>query len=279
MNTQDDKLKADLAAVAPVATSLATDIAAHCAAFEQSPEYSAMIGKHVAALYEGAIKDTFRWGNFPDAVKKALESALPANITEMVDLPRYNLLLAKELETLWAGNAVGEQITGSMQALVLNFVKSHNVPKYIKASALWEAYTEEHKEEAAHDGWERPEVLMEHSEHGTFSIGLDKKPFVSSGYSSSRAKTHVHQFNDNLYFMKVKNREGEGRDQTDVTEQHEGHDVYSLYSGQLDESVLGKQVMSFRGDFGKLVGALYYGESLLVLDCDEADEVYYPGYD
>lgn len=278
MNTQDDKLKADIAAVAPVASSLATDIAAHCAAFEKSPEYSAMIGKHVSALYESAIKDTFSWGDFPRAVKTALESALPANITEMVDLPRYNLLLAKELEAQWAGNAIGEQITGSMQKLVLDFVKSHEVPKYIKASALWEAYIEEHKEEAAHEGWERPEVLMEHSEYGSFCVGLDKEPFVSQSWSSAKKNEYPFQFKDNLYFSAQTTSEGEGRDRKKAPELHDGHPVYSLYSGQVDDDVLGKKVISFSGKFQKLVAALYYGESLLVLDCDDADDVYYPGY-
>lgn len=264
----------------PKTTSLATDIAAHCLAFEQSPDYSAMLQKHVANLYEKTIKETLDWGDFPRAVKKALESALPANISDMVDLPRYNILMAKTLEESWTLNAVGEQLTAGMQKIVLDFIKSEQTPKYIKASDLWEAYVEQHKEEAAQEGWERPEVLMEMSEHDGFRMGIEKEPAgeSSSLFSSPRTKTHPFQFTDNLYFS----REGEyieiegQRRQEKVWAEVDGLPVYSLYSGKLDGDVIGKKVITFRGKFEKLVAALYYGDSLLLLDESDADEVYYP---
>lgn len=280
MTTQDDKLAADVKAVAPKATSLATDIAAHCMAFEQSPEYSAMIQRHVSNLYDKAIEETFEWGDFPRAVKKALEEALPANISQMVDLPRYNILIAKKLEESWALNAVGERLTAGMQKMVLDFVKSEETPKYIKASDLWKAYINEHKEEAAAQGWERPEVLMEMGDHDTFRVGIDEEPASerssSSFSSSSRDKTHPFQFKDNLYFMRVGEYEGDGRQRSKVWTEVDGLPVYSLYSGEVDGNTLGKKIITFRGDYGKLVAALYYGDSLLLLDENDADEVYYP---
>lgn len=256
----------------PIAASLATDIAKHCAAFEQSPEYAEMIQSHVRKLYEKAIEDTFRWGKFPDSVKKALEEALPANISEMVDLPRYNLLMAKELAAQWEMNAVSERLVSSMKDMVLDFVKSHEVPKFIKASDLWDAFIEEHKEEAAQEGWECPEVVMEYSDYGSFTVGIEKEPYAERGLYSSRRKTHAHEFANNLYFMKV--QEYKNRETTDVL--HEGQPVWRLYSGKLDDSTLGKEVIQFRSKFDKLVAALYYGDSLLVLDADDADEIGYP---
>ncbi|BFI54153.1 Uncharacterised protein [Yersinia similis] len=276
----NEKLAAIAATTQPKATSLATDIAAHCLAFEQSPEYSTMLQKHVSSLYEKTIRETFEWGDFPRAVKKALEEALPANISEMVNLRRYNILMAKKLEESWTLNAVGERMTGSMQKMVLDFVKSEETPKYIKASDLWKAYIEEHKEEAAHEGWERPEVLMEMGEGDVFRVGIEKEPASESSslYSSSRnnKKTHAFEFTDNFYFM----RKGEYVDSKGrmdkIMQEVDGFPVYELYSGQVDGDALGKKVIMFRGEFEKLVGALYYGDSLLVLDESDADEVYYP---
>ncbi len=276
----DEKQTVNPALSEPKATSLAADIAAHCLAFEQSPEYSAMIQRHVSSLYDKAIKETFEWGDFPRAVKKALEEALPANISQMVDLPRYNILIAKKLEESWALNAVGEQLTAGMQKMVLDFVKPDETPKYIKASDLWKAYIEEHKEEAAHEGWERPEVLMEMSENDVFRVGIEKEPASESSslYSSSRnnKKTHAFEFTDNFYFM----RKGEYVDSKGrmdkIMQEVDGFPVYELYSGQVDGDALGKKVIMFRGEFEKLAGALYYGDSLLVLDESDADEVYYP---
>lgn len=257
-----------------IANSLASAIAAHCAEFEKSPEFADMVRKHVTSLYEEAIKDTFRWGEFPRAVKKALEEAMPANISDLVDLPRYNLLMAKELAATWEGNAVSERLVTSMREHVVEFVKWHEVPKYIKASDLWAAFVKEHEEEATQEGWESPAVLMAYSDYGSFMVGLEKAPEQSSSYSTrSRSKDHAFQFANNLYFTKETNYE----DRVTVDVLHDGKPVWRLFSGALDGDALGKKVHQFRSDFERLVGALYYGDSLLVLDCDDADEIYYPG--
>lgn len=257
-----------------IADSLASDIAKHCSEFEKSPEYAEMIRTHVKSLYEKAIKDTFSWGNFPDRVKKALESALPENISEVVDLPKYNLLMAKELSSQWEMNGVSEQMVNGMKDLVLKFIKSHEIPKYIKASDLWKAYVEQYQEEAAHEGWERPQVIIAAVEEtwdvDNFRIGLNKEPESKYQYSSSKDK--YYQCDTYLCFHLETVKEGRER----VSVMHDGHPVYSLYAGELEYSdTLGKQVVQFRSDFERLVGALYYGGSLLVLDESDADEIYY----
>lgn len=280
MSINDEKLAADVAATSPKASSLATDIAAHCAAFEQSPEYAEMIRTHVAKLYEEAIKDTFRWGKFPDSVKKALESALPGNITEMVDLPRYNLLLARTLQEQWAGNAVSERLVTQMQDLVKEFIEQDKTPKFIKASDLWAAFIDEHQEEAAHEQWEAPEVIIDFDEQSYgkyFQIGLCKEPATDSSASrrglSRREKTHYFECDIYLGFRRV--NESHERDAAPLMQ--DGFEVYSLYTGQLDgHDVLGKQAVQFRSKFERLVGALYYGDSLLVLDESDADDITYP---
>lgn len=257
------------------ATSLATDIAAHCTAFEQSPEYAEMIRAHVTKLYEKAIEDTFRWGKFPDSIKKALESALPANISEIVDLPRYNLLMAKTLAAQWENQAVSDQLITAMRDKVTAFISDHQIPAFINASDLWAAYIEDHREEAAQEGWERPEVLMEYSEYGGFRVGLEKEPYKERSWSSSNRKTHPFEFSDNLYLSEAV--EYEDSKKKAIT--HDGHPCYSLYSGKCYGDILGKKIISFHTRFEKLVAALYYGDCLLVLDQDDADDVYYPGYD
>lgn len=257
----------------PIAASLAADIATHCTEFEQSPEYAEMIRVHVKQLYDKAIKETFSWGKFPDRVKKALEDALPANISEMADLPRYNLILAKELQSQWEGQAVSDGVVSHMQKTVTDFIQSHQVPKFIKASDLWEAFIEDHQEEAAHDGWSRPEVLMEFSDsHDSdfFYVGLEKEPNESRLYSKD--KTHHFQF-DNYLSLSAK-YEYAGREKKYTLQ--DGFKCYSVYSGKVDGNVLGKKIISFHSKFERLVAALYYGESLLVLDEHDPEDICYP---
>lgn len=259
-----------------ISTSLATAINEHCRQFESSDEFHKMIAEHVRGLYESAIKDTFRWGKFPDAVKKALEEALPANITEMCDLPKYNLLLARTLDEQWKANAVSESLVTQMQDLVKGFIEQDKTPKYIKASDLWAAYLEGHSEEAAQEGWVRPQVVIEADRDGFFYIGFEKEPASESSYSSYLSKDrkeHAHSCEVYLGFSQKTVREG--RANTPVL--HEGYPVYSLFNGQLEYGdVLGKKPVQFRTAFEKLVGALYYGESLLVLDECDADDICYP---
>lgn len=262
---------------ANISTSLANAINEHCRQFEASDEFSEMISKHVRSLYENAIQDVFRWGKFPDAVKEALKEALPANITDVCDLPKYNLLLARKLDEQWKTNAISDRLVTQMQALVKDFIEQDQTPKYIKASDLWAAYIEQHQEEAAHEGWERPQVVIaepdEEWQQNFFQIGLEKQPHEPSRWSTTREKTHYFQCETYLCFRKETTRE----DRKDIPVLHEGYEVGSLYTGQLDDGdPLGKKPVQFRSTFEKLVGALYYGDSLLVLDACDADDIYYP---
>lgn len=259
-----------------ISTSLAIAINDHCREFEQSAEFSEMIHKHVKALYEKTIEDTFRWGKFPDAVKKALEDALPANLSEMVDLPKYNLLLARALDEQWQTNATSERLVSQMQELVKDFIEQDKTPKYILASDLWRAYVEQYQDEASHEGWERPLVVINTEDRHAkfFQIGFEKENTSASSTRFGRStKTEYYECEVYLGFRRKESRNG--RDSSPL--QHEGHEVYSLYTGKLEYSdALGKKPVSFHSRFEKLVGAMYYGDSLLVLDESDPDEIYYP---
>lgn len=258
----------------PGADTLANDIARHCRQFEQSDAYQEMLRKHVAALYETAIEGAFRWSDFSKTIRKALEESLPANISEMVDLPKYNLLLARTMAEQWETKAVGEQMVKQMQDLITNFVKEDSIPEFIKASELWQAYTESYAEEALHNGWESPHVVVSNDVgDGFFYVGLDKEPQgSSSSYLSRTVKDKPYQCEVYLGFHHV-------IDDRKQAVQHDGHDVYTLFAGQLDNSdALGKKPVQFRDKFEKLVGALYYGNSKLIDDMS-AEDIYYPGHD
>ncbi|WP_201743436.1 hypothetical protein [Dickeya undicola] len=257
------------------ATSLATAINEHCRQFEAPEEFRDMIHKHVRALYEKTIEDTFRWGKFPDAVKKALEEALPGNITEIVDLPRYNLLLARALDEQWKTNAVSERVVTRMQALVKDFIEQDQLPKFIKASDLWRAYVEQYQEEAAHEGWGRPQVVVNDDRDGFFYIGFEKEPASERSYSYLKKEQKEEAHHCEVYLGFHQKTVRDGRDNNPVM--HEGNRVYSLFSGKLElNDVLGKKPVQFRTKFEKLVGAMYYGDSLLVLDESDPEDIYYP---
>lgn len=259
-----------------IAASIATDIANECIRFESSPEYKEMLQNHVRKLYDSAIKDIFSWGDYPKKVKTALEQALPGDISKLVDLPKYNLLMAKELESLWADNALPELLIKQTKDLVLDFVKSHELPEYVYLSELMETFIECHKEEATEERWERPEVLLQERDYPVanyWSLGLNKEQRSTRSSYSSKEKEHTFQFDNDLCFSEKRDHDNN----TSIL--HEGHKLYSLYAGKMDSDFLGKEVTQFRNKFEKLIAALYYGKTLLIKDTDDLDGHYYPNAD
>jgi len=251
-----------------IASSLAADIARHCAEFEKSDAYSEMILAAVKSLYEEAIKDTFRWGNFPKAVKEALESALPANISEIVDLPRYNLMMARALAESWETSAVSDQLVKQMQDLVIDFIKEDEIPEFIKASELWAAYIEQYQDEALHEGWEHPHVTVSDDDRGFVLVGFNKE-------NKNRSRSH----SDKPYMCEVYLGFHRVTDKDRKAVKQDGDEFYTLYAGKLGHSdALGKKPVRFGSKFERLVGALYYGNSKLIMN-EDPTEIYYPGHD
>ena len=263
--------------------SIAQAIEASCAEFEKSPAFQEMLNKHISGMYDSILKDVFRWGDFKNNTEKAISAALPANIGEVADLPRYNVLLAKELATAWESEAASTRVVEHMRNMMKEILTKEQVPKFVKASDLFAAFIEEHKEKALEEGWSSPTVKIEYSDYDWcdsdqyLCIGLDEEPEESSSsfLRSSRRKDSAHQCK--TYLSLHKEQTGEHRAKENLLV--DGHRVYSLHAGKLDEDTLGKKPVQFRSRFEKLIGALYYGDSLLVLDAEDPDDIYYPSYD
>jgi len=56
-----------------------------------------------------------------------------------------------------------------------------------------------------------------------------------------------------------------------------GHEVGSVYAAKIDNEKI-SQTLKFRSPFEKMVAALYFGKSKIIVDCDE-DEFSYGIYD
>lgn len=157
--------------------------------------------------------------------------------------------------------------------LVEEFTSDEAIPKFVMASDLWKAFIEEHEERATEERWGAPQVFEEHSDYGYIYVGLHPEAEDTGRYSSS-GKSSAHSCDFLLALSPQETREG--RTKTPVT--HEGHQVYELFAGHMDNGVLGKKVISAYSRFDKLVMALYYGGSFLVWD-ESPEDICYPGND
>lgn len=242
--------------------------------FATSQKAVEIIDDGVEKLFKDLVSDAFRsYGDFGKQLNEAFKASLPTNISEVIDLPKYNQMVVNLTREAWAKTGITSDMQQKVLALVEEFTSDEAIPQFIKASDLWAAFIEEHQERATEEQWEAPQVFVEESDYGFIYVGLHPEAESQIRYSSSR-KSSAHSCDFMLAFNPQKKRE----DRTETPVTHEGHQAYELFSGHMDNGVLGKKVIQAYSRFDKLVMALYYGGSFLVWD-ESPEDISYPGYD
>lgn len=250
-------------------TSMANDIAKAFEQYQQSEAYQKLITTHIEKMINDSLDTVFGWrGDFRKQFEETLKSAMPNNISSMVDLAKYNTLFAQSLQTTWADNALPDQVVKHAQKVVLEFTDKFKIPERITMTELINAFIEEHADDAAQDGWERPHTFLKWNECDRyFSFGIEEVKEESSVWRSTKEKDFAHQFNNNIYLSPTGN-------------EHDGYKTYTVYSGRLGDTALGNsKIKTFYSNFEKLIACMYYGGTELVLDTEEVEDFYYPSHD
>ncbi|CAI1621873.1 Uncharacterised protein [Serratia quinivorans] len=248
-----------------------------CTNFANSDKAVEIIDQGIEKMFKDLVGDAFRsYGDFGKLLNEAFKAALPTNISKVVDLPSYNSMVINSVREQWAASGIQSDMQQRVLELVKEFTTDEAVPKFVMASDLWKAFIKDNSEKAAEEQWERPQVFYEESEDmdGYFRIGLHPEPASSGRYGRSIDNAYRCDF----YLAFSPQQVREERKTTQLM--HEGHPVYELYSGHVGSDTLGKKVISAYSRFDKLIQALYYGGSFLVMDeIPDADELTYPHYD
>lgn len=247
-----------------------------CVEFSNSPKAVEIIDSGIEKMFKELVNDAFRsYSDFGKSMTEAFKAALPTNVESIVELERYNSLVVRLVKEKWATAGIESKIVEQMTELVSEFTSEKTIPKFIMASDFWKAFIEDQQEKAAEEQWSVPQVFVEESDYadGYLRVGLHPEPSESGRYSSS-SKNSYHQCDFTFAFSPQS--DGHGRNKKAI--KHEGHQVYELYAGQLDNGVLGKKIIKAYSQFDKLVMALYYGGSFFVWD-ESPEDISYPGYD
>lgn len=254
-------------------SNLAINLAEHCNRFEESQEYQDMLKSRVEKLYKDAIDDVFRWGDFPNRVKEAVKGAMPANVSDFVDLAKYNSLVVSTLKATWESSGIENNAVQQIQSSSMKIIEEMKIPEFVLMSELFEAFIEDNAEEAAQENWEKPYILMKESENSYLNeywqIGFEA---AEETYRSS--KTHGFQFENCLNICAVYTDYG-----NKTFKMHGEFKCYELYAGKVREIILGKKIVDPHTKFEKLMCALYYGNAFLVWDDLNPEELYYPNQD
>ncbi|MEI7375633.1 hypothetical protein [Dickeya chrysanthemi] len=237
--------------------------------FSTSPAMLEIIDKHVAHFVEGVVKDSLTtYGDFGKGVKDAFKAALPGSIERVVDLGRYNAMIEERLRVIFAGSNIANDMVAKAEAVLREAMDEDLLPPVIRLSALMTAFIKDNASEAAEEGWDSPSLKIEGGSYPCaeyYSIYFDKRSEESraSRYSASKSR---HE--NRLSLAPV---DGE----TSESEQ-----VYRIYSAAIDDKLAQDYISTdlIRRDWEKMMFALYYGQSKLIIDCDE-DDFYYPHYD
>lgn len=245
----------------PALEQLLHDRVSQFAASERPKE---IIDQHVEKMFSSVIEDAFRsYGDMGKAVKEAVQAAMPGDVSGMVELTRYNNLIANAMREKWAESGIEADMVRRAHTAIDEVVEDMTMPEFVNLSDLLSAFVEDNAEEAMHEGWEEPRIEIEESESvdGFYHLYFDKDPDHSASRYRSRRSPHSL---DNM--LAVNTRGGE---------KHDGHDVGYVYAAKVDGTLMGRRMSVWRSNWEKLMVALYYGGAKLVIDCD-ADDFSYP---
>lgn len=222
-----------------------------------------LIDAGIDKMFKDVVDDAFRsYSDFGKAIKEAVKSALPANVSDMFELTRYNAIVAEALRERWVSAAVSETLMVKATAAIDEALSNDFVAGEVSLRALLDAFVEDHKEQAAEDRWESPEIrFVEDDSHGmnTLAVFFDPEPESSyrSGFSSSsrqnyglKHRLHIRLSDDG--------RSGE------------------VYSATLDDKKVSLN-LNFYSKWQRMLAALYFGNAKVLIDCDADDFSY--GFD
>ncbi|WP_349616958.1 hypothetical protein [Azotobacter salinestris] len=235
--------------------------------FAASDRPRELIDAGIEKLFKEVVDDAFRsYGDLGKAVKEAVKAAMPANVSDMFELTRYNALVANALREKWASSGIEADMLRRAQEAMDELLTKDPLPAVVSLRDLLEAFVEEHKEKAAEEHWEEPEIRFQESEYGGLHVYFDKEPENShrgSGYLS-RDRRLEYQLENALHMI---------FDRDTPEKDEKGHAIGRVYSAQLEGEPIGKK-FTIRSKWGRLVAALYFGAAKVVVDCDEHDFSY-----
>lgn len=242
--------------------------------FAESDRPREMIDAGIEKLFQEVVSEAFRsYGDFGKAVKEAVTKALPANVSDMFQLSRYNALVSEALRQRWHAAAVESTLMASANKAIDEVLSQEYITGEVSLRKLFESFIEENKESAAENQWEHPEIRFEDGTIGSspyLHIFFDGKPesaYKSERSSYSRDKRISYELAHALHIAIDGERE-EGLDHWRRVVRY-GH----VYAARLDDKKVAVD-MQIRNNWERILASLYFGNATLVIDCDPDDFSY-----
>ncbi len=231
-----------------------------------------LIDDGIDKMFKSVVEDAFRsYGTIGESIKDAVKKAFPANVTDVFELQRYNAMIATALRERWEASGMESAILAQADVSISEVLTGEGLlTGEVSLKALLEEFVDAHKEEAAQDHWSAPEIrITEDDSHSRkfVHIYFDPAPEGQNIYNSARRSDY--SLKHNLHVMIEGERDTGDRWQPKVA-------FGQVYSAQLDDKKVSLK-RSVRSKWERMLASLYFGNAVLLIDCEEGDFSY--GFD
>ncbi|MGW7235687.1 hypothetical protein ACWGIE_21235 [Pseudomonas fulva] len=243
--------------------------------YAQSDRARKLIDQGVESMFKDVVKDTFRsYGDFGKAVQEAIKAALPANVTDMFELQRYNALVANALRERWEAAALQSTVLDQAEKAIAEVMDGEGLLSgEVSLKGLLDEFVNEHREKAAEEHWMNPEIRFEETMSGRSEflyIGFDPEPEDSRAMPSWRTDPPgIYSLRNSLHVHIVGSRKPDESHLPTVQ-------VAEVLSAKLDDKRIAVN-MRIRSKWERMLASLYFGNAVLLIDCDPDDFSY--GFD
>ncbi|MFO7224164.1 UNVERIFIED_CONTAM: hypothetical protein P3C92_23445 [Pseudomonas aeruginosa] len=243
------------------------------AAFADSQRPAELIDIGIEKMFQSIVDDLFRsYGDFTKAVKEAMVAAMPANVSDVFELTKYNAMVASLLRQRWEQAAVGSLVLKTADQAISEVLSGEGlITGEVSLKALLQGFIDANKDEAYREGWDRPEIRFEEDTRYSatyLAVHFDAEPegsYRNSGYARSGRGNYSLK---HRILVRLTGEERPGASQSES-----GIRLGEVYSASLDDKKVDLK-MTVHSEWERMLAALYFGNAVLLIDCDEDDFSY-----
>jgi hypothetical protein len=239
----------------------------HVKAFSNSDRPGEIIKACVERLFTDVVKDVFSpHGTFSSSVRDEIAKALPSNISNLIDLPRYNDLIITSLKKRWMDAGVTGDMLRRAEQAIDEVLHDDVIPEFISLNQLLEAFVDVNQEKASEKAWHVPHITINEAGGARVRyvhVFFDAEPEISyRDRNKLRERTRSEADYANRLSIRI----------TGHTDK--GHEYGEVYSAQLDGQPIGRH-FNMTSKWQRQIAALYFGGAKLIVDCREEDFTYH----
>lgn len=240
----------------------------HVTAFTQSDRPAEIIHSNVERMFSEVVREAFSpHGAFASLLKDEFTKALPANLTDIVDLPTYNSVMITALKNRWMDSGVTGDFLRRAEEAIHEVLLEDQMPEFISLNKLIEAFIEVNQQRAVENKWHVPHIHI----------------LEADGFGGRSRYVHVFfdaepedAFRTRNNLLDVTRNDTEYANRLSVLIQghtDKGQEYGQVLTAMMENEPIGRKFpMTTR--WQRLVAALYFGHSKVVIDCREEDFTY-----